>query len=515
MTDPTSTTNGNTGATATPVTRMRGITKHFPGIVALDDVDLTLYPGEVHALTGENGSGKSTLAKILYGALQPDAGTIAIDGAEHSLSSPAAALERGIVAINQEVALAPTLSVTENILMGRVPRTRLGRLDWAKARRMAGDALERVGVEIAPDRRVADLTIELQQQVEIARAVSIDSRVLILDEATSSLSEAAAAQLLRIVEQLRRANVAVLMISHRMPELYGSCTRATVLRDGRRVDEVPLPQTPEHEVVRLMVGRELGDLYHRRETGHGEPVLTVRGLQTLDGTLKPVSFEVRRGEIVGVAGLVGSGKAEVGLALAGAVPSDGEVLVNGRPADVSSPLRAIRAGIGFVPDDRKRSALLPNRSVQENLSCAWGSVLTRGGVIDARQERRMAVEAIDRFGISTRSPTTLISALSGGNQQKVVLGRWFELGLDVLVLSEPTRGIDVGAKSDVYRLIQEMAANGAAILMISSELPELLGVADRILVMFHGELRAKFDAAGAEEEAIAHVAVAGVEYTSA
>ncbi len=492
-----------------PLLRLSGITKRFPGVVALNDVDLALHPGVVHALTGENGSGKSTLARISSGALAADAGRIEVDGVERTIRSPKEALELGIVTITQELTLAPTLSVAENIFMGRLPRGRMGRIDWPKLRADGREVLDGLDVRVDERRTVGELSVELQQEVEIARAVSSQSRLLILDEATSSLSEAATGRLLETVERLRAGGVAVLMISHRLPELYAAASTASVLRDGRLVANVPLAVTPERELVRLMVGRELGDYYRKRTIEPGETVLEVEGLHTRDDRLKPTTLSVRRGEIVGVAGLVGSGKAELGLALAGAIPSDGSVRVVGRPADISRPRSALASGIGFVPDDRKRAALLPTRSVAENFSVAWTSRLTRAGVLDTRAERERVREAIERYQVATASAQSLITTLSGGNQQKVVLGRVFARNLDVLVLSEPTRGIDVGARSEIYRLMQEHAAEGAAIILISSELPELLGVADRILVFFRGEVRAEFAADGLEEERVAHVAVSG------
>lgn len=493
---------------AQPLVRLCGIDKSFPGVRALDGVDLTIAPGEVHALTGENGSGKSTLAKVLAGIVQPDAGTIEIDGERCSIASPAAALARGIVLISQELTLAPTLSVAENVYLGRLPRTRLGLVDWGAVHRHAREVLDRLDVHVDTRRPVGELSVELQQEVEIARAISSPARLLILDEATSSLSEAATARLLALVKQRRDEGVAVLTISHRMPELYEVASIATVLRDGRLVDSVPLPRTPEQQLVRLMVGRELGDYYGKRRIERGEVVLEVDGLTSHDGRLKPTSLTLRRGEILGVAGLVGSGKAELAQALGGAIPSRGSVRVAGREVSVRDPRAALAGGIGFVPDDRKRAALLPTRSVAENFSIAWGD-LSRGGLLDVRGERGRVREAIGRYGVVTASSQQLITTLSGGNQQKVVLGRVFARDPDVLVLAEPTRGIDVGAKAEVYRLMQEATAAGAGVLVVSSELPELLGIADRILVFFGGEVRAEFDADGLEEEAIAHVAVSG------
>ncbi|MCW3016900.1 MAG: transporter related protein [Solirubrobacterales bacterium] len=498
-----------------PMLRLTGIVKRFPGVVALDRVDLEIRAGVVHALTGENGSGKSTLARIASGALGPDAGRIEVDGVERRIATPKEALDLGIVTISQELTLAPTLTVAENVFLGRLPRTRFRTVDWPRLLADTTEILDSLGVRVDPRRPVSELSVELQQEIEIARAVSSRSRLLILDEATSSLSEAATSRLLEVVEQERAKGVAVLMISHRMPELYRAASIASVLRDGHLVADVPLPQTPETELVRLMVGRELGDYYRKRAIDPGETVLEVRDLASLDGQLLPTSLSVRRGEIVGVAGLVGSGKAELGLALGGAIPSVGTAQVLGRDVDLSQPRTALAGGIGFVPDDRKRAALLPTRSVAENFSVAWTNQLTRAGIVDTRTERQRVREAIERYGVVTASASSRITTLSGGNQQKVVLGRVFARDLDVLVLSEPTRGIDVGAKSEIYRLMQEFAAQGAGIVIISSELPELLGIADRILVFFRGQVRGEFTTGGLEEEEVAHVAVSGTRLESA
>lgn len=485
-----------------------GIAKAFPGVQALDAVDLHLRAGEVHALAGENGSGKSTLAKILYGFHQPDSGSIAIDGNRTVIASPREALKHGIVAISQELTLAPTLTVAENIMMGRLP-TRAGLVDWRRARRRALEVLHQLGVSIDPDTRVGRLSIELQQEVEVARAVSARSRVLILDEATSSLSEHATERLLEKIEQLRQQGVAVLFISHRLRELYVAAQRATVLRDGKLVGEVPLPQTRERELVRLMVGRDIADLYNKRDVERGETLFKCTGLSTPDGAVQAATLSVRAGEILGVAGLVGCGKTELGLALTGAYPFTGEVELRNRPLTLRSPRSAIRAKIGYVPEDRKRSGLFLTRSVRQNLSYPWLNVLARFGLIDVLRERRLARETVERFSIRTRSLETNITELSGGNQQKVLLGRTLALSPDLVVLSEPTRGVDVGAKSDVYGFIQDIAEAGKAVIVISSELPEILGLADRILVMHHGQIAAEFPRETASEEAVAHAAMAG------
>lgn len=492
-----------------PLVELSGITVRFPGVLALDRVDLSLRAGEVHALTGENGSGKSTLSRVINGSVMPLSGRVVFDGRETTIHDPRAALDLGIVSISQELTLAHTLTVAENIFLGRLPK-RHGRVDWRTLRSAARDVIERVGAHIDETAVVQDLSVELQQEVEIARAISHEARVLILDEATSSLSEAATRRLLEVVEEQRSNGVAVLMISHRMPEVYAAASIATVLRDGRLVGTVPLPQTPESSLVAMMVGRELGDYYGKREIERGETIIEVSDLESVDGVLRKTSLHVKRGEILGVAGLVGSGKAELGLALGGAVASRGSVKVAGKKVSLGDPRQAVLGGIGFVPDDRKRSALLPTRSVAENFALAWNRlVFSRLGILRTRDERRMVADAIKRYGVVTASSDSVITTLSGGNQQKVILGRIFALGVQVLVLSEPTRGIDVGAKSDVYRLMQLAAEQGAGIILISSELPELLGIADRIIVFYGGEVRAEFGQDAREEE-IAHVAVTGM-----
>ena len=494
---------------APPFLALKNVTKTFPGVVALADVSIDLQPGTVHALTGENGSGKSTLARILNGSLPPDAGQILIDGAPVTFAGPGAALAAGIVTISQEITLAKDLTVAENISLGRLPRRRFRAVDWPAVQRRAREALEFLDFDVDPRARVSSLSLERQQQVEIARAVSSRSRVLILDEATSSLSEAAARRLLEVVEQERRKGTAVVMITHRMSEIFASASTATVLRDGRHVATVPLAATSEHELVTMMVGRELGDYYGKRTLPIGDTVLTVRDLTTGDGALAPTSLSVRGGEILGVAGLVGSGKAEFGQALGGAIPATGDVRVKGSPVRLGNPTQARTRGIGFVPDDRKKSALLLARSVRENFSLAWRKRVSSHGWILAKREQQLVDDAIRRHGVVAASTTVAIRTLSGGNQQKVVLGRTFDLDPAVLVLSEPTRGVDIGAKSEIYRLLQDAAAGGAGVVLISSELPELLGLSDRILVFYRGRVVDQFDGSDMTEEAIAAAAVSG------
>ncbi|WP_428929260.1 ATP-binding cassette domain-containing protein [Marinibacterium sp. SX1] len=491
------------------IVEARGITKSFPGVRALDGVDLRIRAGEVHALTGENGSGKSTLSKVIAGMQPPDGGGLFIDGRPVAFTSPADAIARGIVMISQELTLAPTLTVAENIFMGRLPRTPLGTIAWGRLERDTTAALDRLGVHVSPRARVSDLGVELRQEIEIARALSSDARLLILDEATSSLSEAATRRLLDLVAQERDRGMAILMITHRMPEIYAVSSVATVLRDGRMIDTVPIPETTEKGLVQLMVGREIGDYYAKRAIPRGEVALDVDGLATADGSVAPTTLQVRRGEILGIAGLAGSGKSEFAQALGGAIAASGRIAVAGRPMRPGDPGAAIAAGVGYVPDDRKGAAILPVRDITENFALAWMDRLTRFGMVS---QRRLAGEvggAMADYHVVAANPGVLISTLSGGNQQKVVLGRTFRRQPDVLVLNEPTRGVDVGAKSEIYRLLQDAAEAGAAVVVVSSELPEILGLADTIAVFFEGRVVARFDRSEADEERIAHAAVAG------
>ena len=491
------------------ILRLEGIVKEFPGVRALDKVSLSLRAGQVHALTGENGSGKSTLSRIAAGVMQPDAGRIVFDGTETVLHGPRDALDLGIAMISQELTLATSLTVAENIFLGRLPKTPLGTIDWGSLTREASQVLERLGVHVDPLAIVSDLNVELRQEIEIARALSMQARLLILDEATSSLSEAAADRLMRLVEFERAAGVAVLMITHKMSEIYRAASVSTVLRDGRRVDTVQLENTPEARLVQLMVGREIKDYYGKRPIAIGDPVLDVQDVRTPMGILKPTSLQVHGGEILGIAGLVGSGKTEFGKVLGGAVAASGSVRVAGKPVPLGNPRKSREAGIGYVPDDRKNAALFLTRSVAENFSIYWLRRLSSLGVINTRRERANVSGAIETYRVVTRSPADQVTTLSGGNQQKIVLGRIFVDMPDVLVLSEPTRGIDIGAKSEIYRLLNQAAQSGTAVIVISSELPELLGISDRIAVFHEGGLCAQIPADQADEETIAHLAVTG------
>jgi ABC-type sugar transport system ATPase subunit len=454
------------------------------------------------------------LCKCLYGLVQPDEGSIEVDAAIRAIGTPHRALQLGISAITQELTLAPSLSVTENILMGRLPRGRFG-IDWAKAHSTAREALEQIGAEIDAFEQVGKLSVELQQEVEIARAVSSNARVLILDEATSSLSEAATGRLMTKIDQLKLQGVAIVFVSHRLKEIFLCAQRATVVRDGQLVGVVDVGRTSENELVRKMVGRTVEDLYGKRRVETGPPILTVRNLSTLDGSVRHASFDVHRGEILGISALVGSGKIRLAKALFGAIPATGDVRVDGQSVKLGSPRQGMLAGIGFVPDDRKNGALLLTRSVRHNMSLPWVQTgkFSRFGLIKMAAETDLARVCMERFSVRAPSLNSPVVYLSGGNQQKVILARCFAMKPRIVVLAEPTRGIDVGAKSEIYNFMQNLAEKGAGIVMISSDLPELLGIADRILAMFQGEFCGEFFPATAGEEDIAHAVCTGTVMT--
>jgi ribose transport system ATP-binding protein len=485
---------------------MRGICKRYPGVIALDDVSFELRRGEVHVLLGENGAGKSTLMKILSGACARDAGEILLNGRGAALASPRDAQAAGISTIYQEFTLVPHLSAAANIYLGREPVRTAGVID---RRRLIGDAerlLATLGVAIDPSTPVRWLGVAEQQMVEVAKALSIDARILVMDEPTSALTETEIEQLFAAIRRLTARGVAVIYISHRMEELARIGHRATVLRDGRFIATVPLP-APVPDLVRLMANRDIREHYPPPTRRPGAEILRVEAVSR-SPRLRDVSFTLRRGEILGVAGLLGAGRTELARVIFGAdAPDAGRVLLNGEPLRLRSPADAIGAGIGLVPEDRKRQGLVLGSSVTSNLSLPQLSRLARAGVVNRRRERSLASRWIGELRIKTPSAATRALTLSGGNQQKVVLGKWLAAGADVLIVDEPTRGIDVGAKMEIYTLLDKLAADGAGIIMISSELPEILGMSDRILVMHHGRVHALFDGRTATQEAVLHAAL--------
>ncbi|MGW4459461.1 sugar ABC transporter ATP-binding protein [Streptomyces albidoflavus] len=485
--------------------RIENIRKTFPGVVALDSVDFDLRRGEVHVLLGENGAGKSTLIKMLSGAYRPDSGTIYAEGSEVRIQSAQDAERLGIATIYQEFNLVPDLTVAENIFLGRQPR-RFGLIDRKKMEADAEELLARVGVQVSPRARVRNLGIARLQMVEIAKALSLDARVLIMDEPTAVLTSEEVEKLFAIVRQLRADGVGIVFITHHLEEIAALGDRVTVLRDGRSVEQVPA-STPEDELVRLMVGRSIDQQYPREHPEQGEPLLTVRGL-TRDGVFQDVGFEVRAGEIVGLAGLVGAGRTEVARAVFGADPYDrGSVEVLGRELPRHDVNAAMTAGLGLVPEDRKGQGLVLDASVQENLGLVTLKAASRGGLVDLKGQRTAAARIAEQLGVRMAGLGQHVRTLSGGNQQKVVIGKWLLADTKVLILDEPTRGIDVGAKVEIYQLMNELTASGHAVLMISSDLPEVLGMSDRVLVMAQGRLAGELAGDAATQDAVMALAV--------
>ena len=485
------------------------ISKRFPGVKALDGVDFAARAGQVHGLLGENGAGKSTLLKILGGQYRPDGGRLLLNGAECHFRSAGDAIAAGIAVIHQELQYVPELTVAENVLLGRLP-TRMGFVDHAAARRLVADRLAAIGVDLDPAARLSQLSIAQRQMVEICKAVMQDAQVIAFDEPTSSLSHRESEILFRLIRQLRGEGRTLIYISHRLDELYALCDACTIFRDGRRVatHEV-MDAVPRERLISDMVGRELQDIYDYRERPHGEARLQVR---TLRGAALPegASFEVRAGEVLGFFGLVGAGRSELMRLLYGADKrSGGEVLLDGVPVPSGSPAAAIAAGIVLCPEDRKEQGILAHSSVAENIniSCRRHGLL--GGVfLRHRREAELADAFIARLRIKTPNREQEIRLLSGGNQQKVILARWLaEPALKVLILDEPTRGIDVGAKNEIYGLIHEVAASGCCVIVVSSELPEVLGIADRVIVMREGRISGQLARAEASETAALQLAL--------
>jgi monosaccharide-transporting ATPase len=493
---------------------MEGIEKAFPGVVALNGASLHVAPAEVHAIIGQNGAGKSTLIKILNGAYRRDAGTIVLEGQPVDFRSPQEAQLAGVSTIYQEINLVPYRSVAENIFMGREPR-RWGLLDRERMNHDATSVLDRLGVHIDVRRTLSTLNIALQQMVAIARAISTDARIVIMDEPTSSLDEREVEILFGVIRGLKARGIAVIYISHRLDELYAVCDRVTIMRDGKTIDERPIAGASKVELVARMLGKEIGEVRRSGATGFqhrgahpvGEVLVEANDLQ---GTrLNGASVTVRSGEIVGLAGLLGSGRTEVARAVFGADPVSGELRVRGKPARWKSPRDAIRAGFGLCSEDRKADGIIPYMSVRENLTLAALPVLSRNGIVDSAEQRKIVDRFIDRLGIKTAGPEQTIRELSGGNQQKVLLARWLCLNPSLLVLDEPTRGIDVGAKAEIQGLIDELADNGLGVLMISSELEEITEGADRVVVLREGRNVAEFDHAEISQDTVMHAMAHG------
>jgi ribose transport system ATP-binding protein len=486
---------------------MQGIGKVFPGVIALDEVDFDLRRGEVHVLAGENGAGKSTLMKILGGAFGRDGGQILIDGRPVEIGNPRDAKALGISVIYQEFNLIPHLSAAENIFLGKEPGHWPGLLDRHRMIHDAEQLLAHLGVRFDPRTAVCDLGIAEQQMVEVAKSLSDRARILVMDEPTSALTESEIERLFDTIRRLTALGTGVVYISHRMLELSRIGDRVTVLRDGRRVATRDLARVSVAELVRLMVDREVADQFPARTRRRGAELLRVEGLRC-GAKLRDVSFVLHEGEILGVAGLLGAGRTELARAVMGADPADGgRIFIKGQEVRPRSPGDMVRRGVGFLPEDRKTQGLVLSESVQRNVGLPILKRLSRLGVVREPAERRLAQRWVDDLRIKTPGLTTRVAWLSGGTQQKIVLGKWLAAEARILIVDEPTRGIDVASKADIYQLLDRLASRGTGILMISSELPEILGLSDRILVMHRGQIHAQLDGRQATQEQVLHAAL--------
>ncbi|MFB4314307.1 sugar ABC transporter ATP-binding protein [Actinomadura sp. 21ATH] len=491
---------------APPTLALVNVSKSFGAVKALQGVTLELHAGEVHALAGENGAGKSTVVKTFAGVHRPDAGEVRVDGEPVEFGGPADAQQAGVAVIYQEPTLFPDLSVAENIFMGRQPRAGLGRIDRRAMHERTAELFARLGVALDPQQPARGLSIADQQVVEIAKAISRDARVLIMDEPTAALTGQEVARLFSVTRTLQEQGCAVLFISHRLEEIFELCQRVTTLRDGTYIGTEPVDGLTPDDLVQRMVGRELDDLYPKQDVTPGEVALKVSRL-TREGTFTDVSFEVRRGEIVALAGLVGAGRSEVARAIFGVDRWDaGEVEVAGKRLPAASPTAAMAAGLALVPEDRRQQGLVMDMSIERNMGLtqlrSLRKATKKGPLISRKVERDRAADWALRLQLKYARLTDTVGVLSGGNQQKVVLAKWLATEPAVLIVDEPTRGIDVGTKAEVHRLLSELAAQDLAVLMISSDLPEVIGMADRVLVMHEGRLTAEIARADATEESV-------------
>lgn len=484
---------------------MRDITKQYPGVTALDRVSFDLRPGETHCLVGENGAGKSTLMKVLAGAITKDAGMILINGDAVNYDTPQQASRLGISMIHQEFNLAPQMSVAENIFLGRAP-TRRGIIHWGHLYQKSRDALAMLDAAIDPRRMVSTLSVAQQQVVEIAKALSVNARILVMDEPSATLTDHELTALFAIVKRLESQGMGIIYISHRLEEIFKIGRRVTVMRDGAKIATRDVCDVNRDEIIRMMVGRELKDEFPQRDAALGAERLHVEGLSRRN-IFSDVSFSVRAGEIVGLTGLVGSGRTEVARAVFGADPADsGAIHLDGAPVRIRAPKQAIAHGIGFLTEDRKGQGLVLGMSVSENILMADMKAALFGPFLNPARERQIAAGMVRNLQIKTPGVKQIVHNLSGGTQQKVVLAKWLLTQSKVLIFDEPTRGVDVGAKVEIYRLMNTVAANGVAILMITSELPEALGMCDRLIVMREGRITGELSRKDADQEKIMHLA---------
>lgn len=495
-----------------PILEVRNIRKRFPGVVALDGVNLTVRANEVHALLGENGAGKSTLMKIISGAYQKDEGEILLDGRPVEITKPSDSMKLGISIIYQDLNLIPDLSVAENLFFGRLPRKGLlGAADFAGIRSAARTLLAQIDTNIDPAARVRDLSVAARQLVAIARALSFNPRVLIMDEPTASLSAHEVDTLFGVMRKLKAEGVGLIFISHHLEEIFEIADRVTVLRDGQYVDSRPIGELDKETLVQMMVGRKMESLYPKVHTppADGQVVLEVRGLSQ-GRTLRDISFSLRRGEILGIAGLVGAGRSELMHSIFGSRPIDkGQIFLEGREVRFRSPHEAIAQGIALVPEDRSEQGLHLKMTVRENISMPNLRRFFQGFRLNRKAEQETSEALISQLNVKTPGPEQIVGYLSGGNQQKVAIAKWLVARPKVLILDEPTKGVDVGAKSEIHRIMSELAAQGVGVIMVSSDLPEILGVSDRVLVMSSGRIAAEFSRAEATPDNIMMAATSG------
>ncbi len=474
------------------ILKVENISKSFPGVKALDGISMDIRRGEVLALLGENGAGKSTLINVLSGVHRPDEGQIYYDGKPIIMHNPQQAKELGINVVHQELAFVPMLSVAENLYINNYGDKNRRLVDWREVYRQAQEAVDEIGLKVDLKKPIGSYHVAERQQIEIARAIYAKAKVLILDEPTSALNDTEIDVLMECIENLRTRNVAVVIITHKIEEIMRIADRVVVLRDGRTVGETPVAETDKDELTSMMVGRKITDMYPKKTNVPGKEILHVQGLST--EFLKEVSFDLRAGEVLGIYGLMGSGHLELGQALFGSNKNmRGTVMKNGAKLDMRSPERCLRSGIAFLPSDRKVEGLVLIHSIRQNIMTPYYQTNKHGKTIKSAVEERIAKKWVGALSIKTPSTTTKTEALSGGNQQKVILAKWLEVDPQIVILNDPTRGIDVGSKSEIYKLLDKLSADGVAIIMITSEMPELLAMSDRILVMYEGSVNRIFN----------------------
>lgn len=488
---------------------MRGINKSFGGNAVLKDAGFVLDSGEIHALMGENGAGKSTLMKILTGVYTRDAGTVVVDGQEVVYHNPQEAERAGIVFIQQELNVLFDLTVEENMFLGKEIHKAFGVCDKKAMRKRVEEILSRLGVKIRPEQRMNELSVGQQQMIEIAKALMVDAKVIIMDEPTAALTQSETEVLFQVVKDLRGKGVSIVYISHRMEEIFELCDRITILRDGSYIGTKRIADTDMNDVVRMMIGREIGERFPERTTKPGDVIFEVRNFNC-PGVFHDVNFSVRAGEVLGVSGLMGAGRTEIMQAIFGNMPhTAGQILLHGAEVRVRNPRDAITHGIGFITEDRKVEGLMLDESIMKNISIANLGKISRRGVLNKNAEQALTRQGIEEVNIKCTGPQHVCGNLSGGNQQKVVFAKWIHTDPEVLILDEPTRGVDIGAKKEIYGIINDLAAKGVAVIMVSSELPEVLGMSDRVMVVHEGEVSGFLNREEANQENVMILATGG------